>query len=154
MSEVIGSVTLSIDDDGFLRRACPHCEREFKWLHGDRGEPMPSGGYHCPYCDGRSDDGWWTKPQLATIEGQAGEYMEGQLHDMLKPLKSSSSEFLKISVSHTPRSPVPVDPDEPNDMQRVDFPCHPTEPVKVLETWDDSPYCLICGKNGRSDPGP
>jgi hypothetical protein len=31
-------------------------------------------------------------------------------------------------------------------MIRVDFDCHPTEPVKVLDDWDKSVYCLICGQ--------
>ena len=32
------------------------------------------------------------------------------------------------------------------DMARVDFECHPTEPVKVLDDWDKPVSCLICGQ--------
>ena len=35
---------------------------------------------------------------------------------------------------------------EVDDMTRVEFECHPTEPVKVLEEWDKPMRCLICGK--------
>jgi hypothetical protein len=34
---------------------------------------------------------------------------------------------------------------ETDDMQRVDFECHPNEPVKVLEDWGRDVHCLICG---------
>jgi hypothetical protein len=129
VSEVLGTATLSLDDDGFLRRECPHCEREFKWLHGDEGEEMPEGGYHCPYCDGCSDDGWWTRPQLAHIDALLANQAEGMLHDAMKPLERSSPEFIEISVSRSPKMTVPAVPDEPNDMHRIDFDCHPAEPV-------------------------
>jgi hypothetical protein len=149
MSDVLFTAQLSVDDDGFLRRECPHCQREFKWLHGEPGEqtePMPVGGYFCPYCCGRSEDGWWTRPQLAHIEAAAAGHAEQLLHDALKPLEQSSSDFVKISVTESPRSPIPPVPDEPNDMRRVDFSCHPAEPVKVLEDWDGAVHCLFCGQ--------
>lgn len=137
MNEHLGTAELSLDGDGFLRRECPHCEREFKWLHGDSGEPMPDGGYFCPCCAARSEDGWWTRPQLAHIEALAlngaGDYLEGMLDSSIWTLKRE------------PPRPVPPVPDEPNDMRRVDFQCHPTEPVKVLEGWDGPVHCLICG---------
>ena len=34
---------------------------------------------------------------------------------------------------------------EPDDMVRIDFPCHPGEPVKVEEGWGQEVSCLICG---------
>lgn len=144
--DVIGKFTLSIDDDGFLRRECPHCEREFKWLHGDDGEPMPAGGYHCPYCEGRSEEGWWTRPQLAHIEAKVGDQLDDDMHSMLKGFERSSSKSLQIRVTRSPQRRIPPVPDEPNDMRRVDFDCHPAEPVKVLESWDGPVHCLMCGQ--------
>ncbi len=57
--EVTLSMSLPLDGDGFLRRECPTCEREFKWLpspqHGEgdaaaaSDEPAPE-RYFCPYC--------------------------------------------------------------------------------------------------------
>ena len=32
MSEIELSVSFSLDSERFLRRACPACSREFKWL--------------------------------------------------------------------------------------------------------------------------
>jgi hypothetical protein len=146
MTEFTGTVTLSIDDHGFLRRECPRCGREFKWLHGDHGEAMPPGGYHCPYCDGRSEDGWWTRPQLAAIEASVGEQAEDMLYQEFKKLERHSSKFVKFKASRSPRRSVPSIPDEPNDMRRVDFPCHPSEPVKVLDSWSGPTHCLLCGQ--------
>lgn len=42
-------------------------------------------------------------------------------------------------------------PDEPEPapedmaMRRIDFACHPDEPVKVLDDWQRPVHCLICG---------
>jgi hypothetical protein len=53
---------------------------------------------------------------------------------------------VKISVSRSPRPAILPVPDEPNDMRRVDFRCHPAEPAKVLESWTEPVHCLICGQ--------
>ena len=34
---------------------------------------------------------------------------------------------------------------EPDDLVRVDVPCHPEEPTKVDEEWEGEVACLICG---------
>jgi hypothetical protein len=52
MSDVELSIPFPLDDDGFLRRECPTCDREFKWLpaHDEtEATPPPAGGYFCPY---------------------------------------------------------------------------------------------------------
>lgn len=61
--EVQLSMSLPLDGDGFLRRECPTCEREFKWLPSPdqleegNGESRaaatdaePPEAYYCPYC--------------------------------------------------------------------------------------------------------
>lgn len=35
---------------------------------------------------------------------------------------------------------------EPDDMTAVASPCHPYEPVKVLDDWDQPLHCLVCGE--------
>jgi hypothetical protein len=35
---------------------------------------------------------------------------------------------------------------EDDDMTRVDFACHPSEPLKVRDDWDQAAYCLVCGE--------
>jgi hypothetical protein len=61
--EVQLSMSLPLDGDGFLRRECATCEREFKWLPSPdqleegNGESraaatdaQPPDAYYCPYC--------------------------------------------------------------------------------------------------------
>jgi hypothetical protein len=57
------SISLPLDSDDFLRRECPTCEREFKWLpqQEDAGDGEDASAatardaeapqhYYCPYC--------------------------------------------------------------------------------------------------------
>ena len=61
--EVTLGMSVPLDSDGFLRRECPTCEREFKALpSGDEdaeAEEVPDGGYFCPYCAIQAPDGSW-----------------------------------------------------------------------------------------------
>jgi hypothetical protein len=85
VSEHEFGVSLPLDSDGFLRRECPTCEREFKWLHSeaedaddDAEQGVLAGGYFCPYCAVQSPDGsWWTKPQLELVEAVAAREVLG-----------------------------------------------------------------------------
>jgi hypothetical protein len=148
MSEVIGSVSMPLDSDGFLRRECPHCSREFKWHHGESDEEsaVEPAGYHCPYCNGQSVDGWWTVAQLAAIEDETRYYAESQIHEMFKGMERQSNEFVKIKAGAAPGRPNRPPLTEPDDMRQVDFACHPNEPVKVLENWSEPVHCLVCGQ--------
>jgi hypothetical protein len=47
------------------------------------------------------------------------------------------------------RPPAPKDmPPDPGDMRRVEFGCHPADPLKVAESWTAPVHCLICGSEG------
>jgi hypothetical protein len=76
-------LSFPLDDDGFLRRECPDCGREFKWLttsphegsafgddpsHANHDQPEV-GSYHCPYCAvvAAADD-WLTRGQARIVE--------------------------------------------------------------------------------------
>ncbi len=147
-------MSLPLDSDGFLRRECPTCERELKWLSADSSESddadsatnVPDGGYYCPYCAIQAQpDSWWTKPQLEQAESAvAREVVAPELEKLKRSAESSSSDALDISVEYdTPEEPDPLT--ETDDMRRVDFACHPNESVKVLEDWDRPVHCPICG---------
>jgi hypothetical protein len=128
------SISLPLDADGFLRRECPECERECKWLYSDDSEPAPSDGYACPYCAKRATpDRWWTPAQADFAAKSAGNAVLGEMFDQFQ-----RSDF---DVSKTPR---PTLPSEVDDMRRVDFSCHPGEPVKVREDWDRPVHCIVC----------
>jgi hypothetical protein len=55
-----------------------------------------------------------------------------------------SGRLVSARVEHRPsEKPVPLT--ELDDMARVDFACHLSEPVKVLDDWIRPVRCLICG---------
>jgi DNA-directed RNA polymerase subunit RPC12/RpoP len=143
------AISMPLDSDGFLRRRCPQCSREFKWHHDESdetGATPPEGGYHCPYCDEQTIDSWFTVAQQAAIDDEVRFLAESQLHDAVKATERHSNEFIKIEAGPAPtrRNRPPLT--ESDDMRRVDFACHAAEPVKVLEDWSETVHCLVCGQ--------
>ncbi len=143
------SVPVNLDADGFLRRECPHCEREFKWLPSDESGPAPSEGYHCPYCDRQAEpDQWFTRGQIEYL-GAVGlqQFAEPVLDELEQTLGGVNKTDGPLNIRfERGEIEVPPQPKEPNDMRRLDFGCHPTEPIKVMEEWDGPVHCLICGR--------
>jgi DNA-directed RNA polymerase subunit RPC12/RpoP len=152
--EVSIAMSLPLDSEGFLRRECPTCEREFKWFTDEDddsdGEPIPDGGYHCPYCGVQAPpDAWLTQAQV----GLAENLVETQvLGPMLKRFAKDVDRLGRWSGG-TVRATMKYDAveeldplTEADDMRRVDFNCHSTEPVKVLDDWAKPVRCLICGE--------
>lgn len=152
--DVIIGVSVPLDSDGFLRRQCPTCEREFKWLQSSEDEadatPQPDGGCFCPYCAIQAPDGqWFTNAQIELAKNRVATQVVGPtLKDFSRDLKRIGRRSGgSISVSARYDAPDEMEPlTEVDDMKRVDFPCHPGEPVKVLDDWDDPVYCLVCGE--------
>lgn len=130
-------MSIPLDLEGFLRRECPTCEREFKWFHTPEGEqseaPVADGGYFCPYCGVQAETGTWlTKAQAEQAKNIVATRAIGPLVE-------------KYGLRYEP--PERLDPlTEVDDMTRVDFGCHPSEPVKVLDGWNRPVRCLICGR--------
>jgi hypothetical protein len=148
-NELSFSVSFPLDDDGFLRRECPSCEREFKWLPQEDSEPEPDDGYSCPYCGQRAaSDAWFTRGQLRVVEGAVDENVIAPelkgLEDALGDLERTSGGLLSARIERGGHQR-PRRLTEPNDMRTVRFDCHPGEPVKVLDDWDGDVHCLICG---------
>lgn len=153
------SMSVPLDDDGFLRRECPTCEREFKWLPGgdqsydaaESGVDVDPAGYFCPYCGVQAPtSNWFTKSQIEAAKATLLGEILPEMRNWGRGLERSSGGLLKIEVD------VPDPPDVPalteeNDMRRVEFECHPSEPLKVLETWDQRVRCLVCGVDADSD---
>ncbi len=148
-------MSLPLDADGFLRRECPNCEREFKWRstlpsENDAGETQEAPeAYYCPYCHEPADrDGWWTKEQMEYIQELAAAEMLGpelrRFKNDMERTDRRSRGLIRFDVSLPPLSrPEPLA--EPDDMVRIDLPCHPEEPLKVDESWDQEVACLVCG---------
>ncbi len=146
-------MTIPVDLDGFLRRECPTCEREFKWFpaSGDDGDAVdvPEGGYFCPYCGVQAPaDAWFTEAQLAYARGLVEvEVVEPMLEkfadDIARTFKSAGMTTRSASSSRA-AEPDPLTEDD--DMIRVDFACHQSEPLKILDDWHQPVHCLICGE--------
>ena len=143
------SMTLPLDN-GFLRRECPRCERQFKWHHGatdarpeDAVEPDV---YWCPYCGETAlPDDWWTAEQLEfATASAAGPVMRDIAEDFNRSVRQQPNSFLKVSMKHDEPEP-PSALHEPPDMVTVLSPCHPWEPIKIAEDWSGPIHCLVCG---------
>jgi hypothetical protein len=141
-------------DDGFLRRECPRCEQQFKW-HVGPTEDAPADQvaptvYFCPYCgEPAALDQWWTPDQLEYTRGMIAQpvmdMLAEQLGDAFKPLNSPRGLIsVSTEVTHDEVGE-PSSLHEPSDMQIVESPCHPWEPVKVPEGWAEPLHCLVCG---------
>jgi hypothetical protein len=147
------SVSVPLDSDGFLRRECPTCEREFKWLPtpvGEEPSPAPTAGVFCPYCAVQADAGaWFTKAQIEQATAiMYDEVVAPELAEFKKTVEgmNRSGRLIDIRAEVTvDESDSPPELEERDDMRRVDFSCHPGEPVKVLDGWDSKVHCLMCG---------
>lgn len=146
------SVSMPLDSDGFLRRECPACERQFKWWQTPPSEDeteqtAPPEAYFCPYCyQPAALNAWWTKEQLEYAQQMASaEIVAPELRRFKRNIENiGRGGLLKFDVKLT----TPSRPDaltEPDDMVRVDFPCHLEEPIKIDETWNEEVACLACG---------
>jgi hypothetical protein len=118
MSEEEISVLLPLDEDGFFRRECPLCMREFKiYLQKeeltevaeqgidtfmaveDEINTSEDGGissesdFTCPYCGQQAKkEDWWTNKQLEYMQLIAHNYIAGIINkDLIRPLKRSLS---------------------------------------------------------------
>ncbi|MFT9112382.1 MAG: hypothetical protein ABF453_10225 [Bifidobacterium psychraerophilum] len=142
-------VSFPLDSDGFLRRECPTCEREFKWFSHDEDDPNAESvtQYFCPLCGEPSGlDFWWTPAQLEYGYGSAGgaidQAIKDSMADMFKGMKGFTYKP-NPSFSLDIETPDPLT--EPDDMVMVEPPCHSNEPLKVPEGATGHIFCLVCG---------
>jgi len=144
------SVPLNLDN-GFIRRQCPSCDRQFKWHYGPTDDRPASAVdpplYHCPYCGmTAAPDEWWTSDQATYInESAMGPAIETIQDELGEIFRGFNSKNIKVSFEAEPEPLPPSPPPEPVDMQGVEPPCHPWEPIKILEGWQGALHCIICG---------
>jgi len=152
--EVELEMSLPLDADGFLRRECPTCAREFKWFAAEQDglasepapAPAPEEGYYCPLCGVQAPAGsWWTQAQLDHAQAVATREVLGPAIEKLADTAARSGGGLVEIRVEVPESPEPRPLSEADDMRRVDFVCHPGEPVKVPDEWSGPVHCLLCG---------
>ncbi len=138
-------VPLAVDSDGFLRRECPGCLRQFKCFYGRHPDAPdtyvePDADPTCPYCGhSAGPDTWWTPEQAEYLSGAA---LQGAMPEVDRALRKA---FSGPGMSYTPsrRGGAPEPQPEPNDMALWEPPCHPWEPVKVEVL--PGRFCFVCG---------
>jgi hypothetical protein len=158
--EVSLEMIIPLDRDGFVRRACPTCERDFKWLHTESDEAgqhevakVAPAGYFCPYCGIQAETNQWlTQTQVEYARNLVASRALGpMIKDFgadLAQIGRQSGGFVTADLHYD--APDEFDPlTEADDMTRVDFACHPSEPVKVLDDWTKTVHCLLCGARKR-----
>jgi hypothetical protein len=145
-------ISLPLDNDGFLRRQCPHCNAQFKLHNGPANEEAEvvdtPAAHHCPRCGRPAEpDRWFTDEQVEYIDGVATPAVTRYADDLLRDaFKGINSKYLKVEMTgHLDAPDKPVALVEPDDMMIVVSPCHSYEPVKVPEGTEGALHCLICG---------
>ena len=147
--EIQVSVPIARDSDGFVRRECPHCTRQFKWHDGPANEEAEQHAspvsYNCPLCGQPAPmDSWNTADQVALVQQaampQVMELVQDNLESMFRGMKGVTYKRGSDEVADFPEPPT-----EPDDMTIVASPCHSYEPVKVPEDHTGVLFCLICG---------
>ena len=104
--------------------------------------------YFCPYCGEASPlDQWYTNEQVdymqALVANKAMRMVEDELGPAIdKVNRAGGMVRMKLDV---PDGNPPPPLFEENDLIAVEPPCHPNEPLKVVEDWGDLIHCLICG---------
>jgi hypothetical protein len=143
--EIRVPVSLPLDSDGFIRRECPNCEREFKWFSHEEGDNNAEvvDQYFCPLCGaGAATDSWWTPAQLEYMNGVNGpamdQYVQDSIDKMFKGMKVKPNRSFSLGIE-TPDALT-----EPDDMMIAEPPCHPNEPMKIPDG-TAKVHCLICG---------
>lgn len=151
MSEVAIEMPVPLDGDGFLRRECPNCERQFKLRPVDSNTEIQENNdesYYCPYCHESAPlNAWWTKEQLEYAQQLAyKEVLEPELRNLQRHIKSlnDSSSFV-CADAELSSLPEQISLSETDDMIKVEFPCHSEKPLKIDETWEQDVACFICG---------
>jgi hypothetical protein len=174
MGDIVLDISFPLDDDGFFRRECPLCSREFKvkltpeemrsaserCTHAllvdaaGTAEGNDDGADRdawCPYCGQRASlDSWWTQEQLALMRLHMENVMARLVNEhLIRPMqrRAGRSSAGPITVTVTANEMQQHEPwiaPEPNDMTAVVLPCCQRE-VKVDESWKASVHCFFCG---------
>lgn len=162
------------DEDGFFRRACPYCQKEFKILITEEDlSDLTQGAYNsfllekpeipaeeesekaqeckltCPYCGQKSSRGsWWTEEQLAYIRVILRNIVARTLNsDFIRPLQRDlgrSTHGMFHFKGKEVREREAWISPEVNDMNIFALPCCDTR-IKIEDFWKGTVHCFLCG---------
>lgn len=143
-------IPVSLDSDGFLRRECPGCLRQFKCFYGRHPDAPddyvePDVDRTCPYCGhSASPDTWWTPEQAEYLSEAA---VHAAMPEFDKAMKKAA-RAPGLSFKPGRRGSAPTPPPEPDDMEAWEPPCHPWEPIKVESL--PGRFCFVCGQQAAA----
>ncbi len=163
------NISFPLDSNGFFRRECPFCYREFKILLKDNEindlsrdsmksfmleknedtteDEFESNEFFCPYCgQAAKNDKWWTKEQMAYINIYMNNILSNMINNhLIKPIKSDfrTSKTIKFEGKEIELEEPWISP-ESDDMIEFDLPCCQRR-IKVDEKWSGDVFCFFCG---------
>jgi Zn ribbon nucleic-acid-binding protein len=173
MSEIIFNISLPLDSDGFLRRECPLCKRQYKIetslderksiiqkeieyylvqnnIVEKQDEIDEDIAYRCPYCgETSSANSWWTEEQIEYIHIFPYNYMAETINEQFDDWKRNFSGMgnslisLKFDYKKMPYKEPWISP-EIDDMVIYVLPCCKIR-VKLEDKPIDLVYCYKCG---------
>ena len=167
-------IPFSLDPEGFLRRQCPLCGRQFKIKPHREGSALDAGEpedtfllsvegegkvkedletsteLFCPYC-GQPSPGkeFLTDAQKEYIHSIIGKHIArlvgDNLFQSLKKIESHSSGSISIKAE-SKKIPEPGIPPlaDVGDLQIYHLSCCEKE-IKIQEGWEKPVYCPYCG---------
>lgn len=147
MTNVIKEASFPTDEDGFFRRECPYCKRQFKIYKDDYELLQNESDYYCPYCGQAADvDKWWTQEQVDYIEQIATNFAIEEINKgFILPMKKkfSGSEIIKFEGKELEKNTEIIQP-EGNDLKLYHLKCCEKN-IKIEEDWEKEVYCYFCG---------
>ena len=156
-------LSIPLDPEGFFRRQCPDCRREFKlrWTELDGSLILRHLGTAIPFANGDevAQDSPLICPYCAHREQAVSFFTAAQRAHLAKRAESLVAEIRFEQLRHVERSladnpyptflAIPPEPfhgtlePDPDDMRVILLPCC-SEEIKVGEGWDDSLCCPFC----------
>ena len=173
MSIIEIDIDLPLDEQGFLRRECPLCNRQYKIFKSEEerenlireivnynlaernattdNDSSDNIEYlYCPYCLQKAPkEQWWTQEQLSYIRMYVDNIVVKMINDTMDNIARNvnrlNSPYVRMKKPHKKRLQTePWIPPEINDMTVVELPCCNTK-MKIIEEWRDNIACYICG---------
>lgn len=148
-------IALPLDDEGYLRRKCYDCRRQYKVVDTP-GEDAPDDfevpdAYRCPYCgQAAPHDDRLTRPQIDYIQLVARGEVPDDVDDV--DLESLLAEHDLTTAPSEEFEELPPSIQERDDMVGATAPCHPFLGFQVIGLWQLKLHCMLCGEKFGDDP--
>jgi len=125
-------VSIPIDEDGYLDRACPNevCEAAFKILVDDWKDKVRDEEVFCPVCGHKAtSDEWFTEAQLehmqSTLMAEFQPLLDAEMKRLARSFNRSMPRggLISVSMSYKPSRPMTVVPLEAAELMRQRYVC-------------------------------